>query len=127
AGRIPGARVLVAAMPADRILGEGRGLVDRYHDGARGRVGLLSNVYRPGGEPGRAFGAHLEARVCAMNSRRSRRVMIPTGRSASITTSAVAPASNVLKASSTCAPAAIVGNGPSMAAPTVVSIRPGSR
>ena len=100
-GRVPSAGVLVTLMLPDRVLGEGRGLVDRHDDGSRGRVRVLAGVNRSSREPGRPLGAHRDARRWAMNSSKSSLVIIPTGRSASITTSAVAPASSSLKASST--------------------------
>ena len=45
------ARVVVTAVPARRLLDERRGLVDRRHDGARRRVGLLPRVDRQRLEP----------------------------------------------------------------------------
>src|SRR5207237_5340481 len=118
AGRVSGARILVAAMFADRLLGEGRRLVDRDHHRASRRVGLLAGVKGAGGKPRHALAAHRDGRVWAMNSSRSSRVMMPTGRSWSMTIKAVAPPSKALKAYSTRAPGVIAGTAPSMPAPT---------
>ena len=98
-GRVAGPRILVAAVLAQLRLGIGGRLEDGNHDRPGRRLRLLAGVNGPGREAGLGLG-HREVRACAMNSRRSSRVMMPTGRAASITTTAVAPPSRVLKASS---------------------------
>ena len=49
-GAVVGARVLVTPVVPHSLLDIGGGLVDRCHDGAGGRIGLLSGVNAAGGK-----------------------------------------------------------------------------
>ena len=52
ARRVMRARVLVALILAERLLGVCRGLVDRHHHRAGGGIGILPGVDRAGSESG---------------------------------------------------------------------------
>src|ERR671932_1366854 len=112
AGRIGGARVVVALVDSDFGLRVRAGLVDRHDDRACGRVRVLPDVNGAGGKP---VGRHrwwCRRRLSwATNSSRSSLVIIPTGLSRSVTTTAGAPPSSTSKASSMSAVRWMVGNG----------------
>src|SRR5262249_49978109 len=79
-GRVVGAGVLVALVPPERLLGVGRGLIDRHHNGAGGGIGLLAGVDCPGAEPRalRERGVAAHHSLAAMNWSMSKRVRMPT-------------------------------------------------
>ena len=73
--------VLVALVLTQRVLDVGRRLVDRRHDGAGRRIGLLAGVDRAGTEASAGEGVVLDTRHDAQNSggrRWFRRVVYPT-------------------------------------------------
>src|SRR5438105_9272995 len=96
ARRIGGARIVEALVNADFGLGIGTRLVDRDDHGTGRRVRFLAHVDGPCGKAvgvRRAFRVHqwlcLGRRLCwATNSSRSSLVIMPTGWSWSVTTSA---------------------------------------
>src|SRR5919199_1615102 len=128
AGWIGRARVVVALVDADFGLRVRAGLVDRHDDRAGSRVRVLPDVNGAGGKPVRCHRWWCRRRLSwATNSSRSSLVIIPTGLSRSVTTTAGAPPSSTSKASSMSAVRWMVGNGGSMAAPTAESTSVGSR
>ena len=69
---ILGARVIVALVHARALLHVGRRGVDRHHDGAGGRIGLLSRMDAAGGEVESVRSGHSSLAYCRHHARKRR-------------------------------------------------------